>query len=296
MSVPSLAPLVTGPATPSATILNYSIVQMTNVGVTVLFRVQLAGGQQPYTLSWSYGDGKSDSVTLSGPPLAPGSTVGQTHVYPPSPMGASFQASVVLTDLSGQKVMSSIMVIIPPVGTPVTSTPVPPGGAPVAAAPVAPTPFLAPGPMPLTVSNLAFKIVQVSQQGTTVGFTVSVSGGAMPFTNLLWNFGDGTAAVQAPSGVTHLFPPAGGTFVVNATASDFTLAQATASGSVTIPPVPPPPAVAAPFPTAGAAPAPPPTQPQVIAPPVSATVAFGILGVFAVAVAAFFLLSRGPRD
>ncbi len=281
----SLAQLVTAAPTPSATILNYSIIQMTNAGVTVLFRVQLAGGQQPYTLSWSYGDGKSDSVTLSGPPLAPGSTVGQTHVYPPSPMGASFPASVVLTDASGQKTMSNITVVIPAVGTPVSAIPVGPTGAPAPAVPP---------PLPLSVQSLAFKIVEVSQQGTRVAFTVSVSGGNLPFTNLFWSFGDGTPSVQAPSGVTHLFPPAGGTFVVTATASDFTFAQATASGPFTIPPVPPPPAVAAPFPTAEAAPAAPPAQ--VAAPPVSATVAFGILGVFAVAVAAFFLLSRGPKD
>ncbi len=282
----SLAQLVTGGPTPSATIVNYSIVQMTNAGVTVLLRVQVFGGQQGYTFSFSYGDGTSDSVTTPAfPPLAPGSGIGQTHLYPPSPMGASFRAVVVLTDALGQKATSAITVVIPPVGTPVTAAPVGPTGAPAPAVP---------GPLPLSVQNLAFKIVEVSQQGTKVAFTVSVSGGNLPFTNLLWNFGDGTTPVQAPSGVTHLFPPAGGTFIVSTTASDFTLAQATASGPVTIPPVPPPPAVAAPFPTAGAAPAPPPAQ--VAAPPVSATVAFGILGVFAVAVAAFFLFSRGPKD
>lgn len=282
MSLPPLL-IATAPAKPTITGLNYSIVEMTNAGVSVLFRVGVSGGQQGYTFSFSYGDGTSDSIkTPAFPPLAPGSGIGQTHLYPPSPMGASYRATVTLTDALNQQATASILVIIPPVGTPITAAPV---AAPLPAA-----------PLPLSVQNLAFKIVQVSQQGTTVAFTVSVSGGAMPFTNLLWSFGDGSPAVQAPSGVTHLFPPAGGTFVVSATASDFTLAQATASGPVTVAPVPPPPAVAAPFPTAGAAPAPPSTQPQVIAAPVSATVAFGLLGVFAVAVAAFFLLSRGPKD
>ncbi len=65
-AVPLLLP--TGPTPPSATIVNYSIFSVTNAGVSVLFRVQLSGGQQPYSLAFTYGDGASDSVTLSGPP------------------------------------------------------------------------------------------------------------------------------------------------------------------------------------------------------------------------------------
>ncbi len=242
---------------PSILSLTYQVVQATATAVTVIFRYQLAGGAQPYTISFDFGDGTSLPPTIAPVILVPGATASTTKDYAASPTGGSFNAKLTVGDTLLQQTSRNILVVIP-----APTAPLPTG-------PAAPAPV---GPPPLSVTGLAYKIVQRGPAGATVAFTASVSGGALPFSNLSWNFGDGTAPVFAPSGVTHVYPAAGGNFNVTATASDITLAQASATVLVIIPP----PAMVAPAPAVSA----------------NAAVALGILAVFAVAVGAYFLLSK----